>query len=237
MTRNPLRVCPRRLRGRRNGDWLRESSSGACPPSDARSALETGTGTSASLRSQSPFPGLRSTYGTDSNRLGLWDDATLKVAQGLYEGKLISYPRTGLRRLGNDMKAKVPEILGDLRTLKPSEIGKLDLLALAFTGRIVDDKKVNDHHTIIPTGKLSGSLSPGVQKVFDAVVTRLIAAFHSACVKEVTTVAGVPSRMPFRAKGVRVLEQGWTALYPRGKMDEAKDGEQELPALTGIDPG
>ena len=55
----PLRVCPRRLRGRRNGDWLRESSSGACPPSDARrrSALETGTGSVAKRRGQSPFPG------------------------------------------------------------------------------------------------------------------------------------------------------------------------------------
>ena len=61
----------------RNGDWLRESSSGACPPSDARSALETGTGTSAALRSQSPFPGLRSTYGTNSQIAWNWETPSI----------------------------------------------------------------------------------------------------------------------------------------------------------------
>jgi DNA topoisomerase-3 len=171
-----------------------------------------------------------------NRRFGLSADATLKAAQLLYEGKLISYPRTDSRYLGSDMKARVPEILDDLRPLKPGEIGKLDLAALAFTARIVDDKKVSDHHSIIPTGKLPGSLSPIAQKVFDAVLTRLIAAFYPACVKEVTTVSGVSSGVPFRAKGVRVLEPGWTALYPR-KTDETKDDEQDLPAFQPGESG
>jgi DNA topoisomerase-3 len=42
--------------------------------------------------------------------------------------------------------------------LKPVEIGRLDLQALAFTGRIINDKKVSDHHAIIPTGKQPGTL-------------------------------------------------------------------------------
>jgi DNA topoisomerase IA len=96
------------------------------------------------------------------------------------------------------------------------------LRALAFTGRIVDDAKVSDHHAIIPTGKRPGALAPAAQKVFDAVVTRLIAAFYPACVKEVTTVAGVSNGVPFRAKGVRVLEPGWTELYPRKTEDRRR---------------
>ena len=68
-----------------------------------------------------------------------------------------------------------------------------------------------------------GDLPPAAQKVFDAVVIRLIAAFYPACVKEVTTVAGVSNGVPFRARGVRVLEPGWTVLYPR-KDDDRKDG-------------
>ena len=85
-----------------------------------------------------------------NRRHGLSADATLKAAQSLYEAKLISYPRTDSRHVGSDMKAKIPGILEDLRPLKPIEIGKLDLNALAFTGRIVDDAKVGDHHAILP---------------------------------------------------------------------------------------
>ena len=134
------------------------------------------------------------------------------------------------------MRAEIPGILEDLRTIRPDEIGKLDLGALTFTGRIINDAKVGDHHAIIPTGKPPGALSPVGQKVYDAVVTRLIAAFYPACVKEVTTVAGVSNGVPFRARGVRVLEPGWTALYPR-KEDDKKDDEQELPEFRPGESG
>ncbi|HMB02279.1 MAG TPA: DNA topoisomerase, partial [Isosphaeraceae bacterium] len=164
-----------------------------------------------------------------NRRYGLSADATLKAAQGLYEGRVITYPRTDSRYLGSDLKGKIPGILDELRSLKPAEVGKLDLASLAFTGRIVDDKKVGDHHAIIPTGKRPGALSPGAQKVYDAVVVRLIAAFYPACVKEVTTVAGVSNGVPFRARGVRVLEPGWTALDPRKDDEKKGDDEQDLP--------
>ena len=91
-----------------------------------------------------------------NRRFGLSADATLKAAQSLYEAKLISYPRTDSRYLGNDLKAKIPGILDDLRPQKPDEIGGLDLDALPFSGRIIDDAKVSDHHAIIPTGKPPG---------------------------------------------------------------------------------
>ncbi|MGE3807625.1 MAG: DNA topoisomerase [Gemmataceae bacterium] len=149
-----------------------------------------------------------------NRRHGLSADATLKSAQALYEAKLITYPRTDSRYLTSDLKGQIPALLEELRPLKPDEIGRLDLRQLPFTGRIVDDSKVGDHHAIIPTGKRPGELAPAQQKVFDAVVTRLIAAFYPACLKEVTTVAGEANGVPFRARGVRVLERGWTVLYP-----------------------
>ena len=62
-----------------------------------------------------------------NRRYGMSADATLKAAQSLYENKLISYPRTDSRYLGKDMKGQIPGILEDLRTIKPDEIGKLDL--------------------------------------------------------------------------------------------------------------
>ncbi len=171
-----------------------------------------------------------------NRRYGMTADATLKVTQGLYEEKLLSYPRTDSRHLSSDMKEEVPEILSALRAMKPDEIGKLDLNALGFSGRIIDDRKVTDHHAIIPTGKPPGELSPAMSKVFDAVVTRLIAAFYPACVKEVTTVSGLSDGVPFRARGVRVMDPGWTALYPRTR-DDSEDDEQELPEFKAGEGG
>ena len=171
-----------------------------------------------------------------NRRYGMSADATLKAAQSLYEKKLISYPRTDSRYLTNDVKAQIPGILADLKPLKPAEIGRLTLQSLAFTGRIVNDAKVTDHHAIIPTGKEPGELSPSAQKVFDAVVTRLIAAFYPACVKEVTTVSATSNEVPFRAKGVRVLDPGWMVLYPR-KKDESKEKEEEEQELPEFLPG
>ena len=167
-----------------------------------------------------------------NRRHGMSADATLKAAQSLYEEKLLSYPRTDSRYLGSDMKEKVPEILSALRAMKPDEIWKLDLNALGFSGRIIDDRKVSDHHAIIPTGKRPGELSPVMSKVFDAVVTRLIAAFYPACVKEVTTVSGLSNGVPFRARGVRVLEPGWTALYP-ADSGRPEGGRAGAPRVQG----
>ncbi|MGC8643948.1 MAG: DNA topoisomerase, partial [Isosphaeraceae bacterium] len=152
------------------------------------------------------------------------------------EGKLITYPRTDSRYLSSDMRSKIPGILEGLRSIRPDEIGKLDLAALAFSGRIINDAKVGDHHAMIPTGKQPGALAPGAQKVYDAVLTRLIAVFYPACVKEVTTVAGVSDEVPFRARGVRVLDPGWTVLYPR-KHDDKEDDEQELPEFRPGESG
>ncbi len=172
-----------------------------------------------------------------NRRYGLSAADTLGAAQTLYEKKLITYPRTDSRYLGSDMKREIPDILRSLRAIRQEDIDRLDLLSLRFTGRIVDDKKVSDHHAIIPTGSLSGSLGVAEQKVFDAVVTRLIAAFYPPCEKEVTTVHAVSNGVPFRAKGYRVIEPGWTALYPRGKQDQGNGEDEESQTLPQFTPG
>ena len=65
----------------------------------------------------------------------------------------------------------------------------------------------------------------------------MIAVFYPACVKEVTTVNGTSNEVPFRAKGVRVLDPGWTVLYPRKDDDKKEDEDQELPEFRPGESG
>ncbi|MAF09151.1 DNA topoisomerase III [Candidatus Poribacteria bacterium] len=172
-----------------------------------------------------------------NRRHGLSASATLKAAQSLYEAKLITYPRTDSRYLSNDMKPAVRKALERLRDLKPDEIGRLNTASLTYTRRIVNDAKVTDHHAIIPTGKAPGALESAARKVFDAVLTRLIAVFYPACVKEITTVDGVSNGVAFQAEGARVLDAGWTVLYPAAPGGGENQDEQELPRFTPGESG
>ena len=168
-----------------------------------------------------------------NGRFKLSAAATLKIAQKLYEDKLITYPRTDSRYLTSDMRREIPAVLSDLRSVKPEAIERLDLDHIRFSGRIINDGKVTDHHAIIPTGRVPAGLTGTAAQVFDAVVTRFIAAFYPPCKKLRTTVDGVSNTVAFRAGGVRVLEPGWTILYPQPKKRaEGKEAEeQELPAF------
>lgn len=141
----------------------------------------------------------------EMNRLhNLSASDTLSAAQSLYEKKLITYPRTDSRYLTKDIEATIPGILRALSSLRPTEIAKLDLAKLSFSKRITDDKKVADHHAIIPTGTIPDQLTEIDQSLFDAISTRLIAAFYPPCSSQVTTVDATANQVPFRAKGVRV---------------------------------
>lgn len=165
-----------------------------------------------------------------NRRYALSAAETLQAAQSLYERKLITYPRTDSRYLSSDVKKDVPAILRRLQSIKADEIAKLNLDDLSFTRRIVNDKKVGDHHAVIPTGSIPGQLPQPQQRVFDAVVTRMIAAFYPPCRKEVTRVEGAANEVPFVARGIRIVSPGWTALYPQKQGDRDPEA-QPLPAF------
>ena len=210
---------------------------------DAQALLEQVTGHELEItkvdrrteRSQPPLLYDLTELQRDMNRrYGLSAADTLSIAQSLYEQKAITYPRTDSRFLSRDMQKKIPGILKSLEKRRPEEIGELDLGNLKFTARIINDRKVSDHHAIIPTGKAGTTLPAGSQRVYDAVVTRLIAVFYPPCTKEVTTVEGRSNRVVFQAKGVRVVDPGWTALYPRPSAPVDRQGgpDQPLPSFT-----
>lgn len=160
---------------------------------------------------------------------GLSAADTLAATQNLYESKLVTYPRTDSRYLSKDMKPRIPQILAQLKTFWPEPIAPLDLAKLSFTKRIIDDKKVTDHHAIIPTGMKPHNPGAHERLVYEAITIQMIAAFYPLCLKNITTVDGVSNKVKFQAKGTQVIEAGWTALFPKKAKKQASDDNQTLP--------
>ena len=87
----------------------------------------------------------------EANRLfGFTAKQTLDYAQQLYEKKLLTYPRTDSQYLTEDMGQTAQHLVSDLLGLLPFAQG-LDLTP--EVGRILNSKKVSDHHAIIPTSE------------------------------------------------------------------------------------
>jgi DNA topoisomerase-3 len=170
-----------------------------------------------------------------NKREGLSAADTLATMQKLYESKLVTYPRTDSRYLSEDMKSRIPGIFSQLKGLKDEDISRLQINNLPFTKRIIDDQKVTDHHAIIPTGVLPRNLSTREQQVYDAVLTQFIAAFYPPCVKRVTTANGQVEDVEFIAKGVQVIEPGWSLLFPSSRKKAKED--QILPAFEKNETG
>jgi DNA topoisomerase-3 len=168
---------------------------------------------------------------------GLSAADTLAATQSLYEKKLVTYPRTDSRYLSKDLKPRIPKILAQLKLLRPAEIEPLNLAKLPFTSRIIDDKKVTDHHAIIPTGVRPTRLGPNDELVYDVITTQFIAAFYPVCLKQVTTVDGVANGVKFQAKGTQISAPGWTVLFPKKKKGQDAADDQALPAFTKGETG
>jgi DNA topoisomerase-3 len=174
-----------------------------------------------------------------NQRYAMSAQVTLDVAQALYENKLITYPRTDSRHLPASMHGGVRQALASLSRDKSDAIDKLNLDKLAKSKRVFDDNKITDHHAIIPTGQLPNGLPPERRKVFDAIVTRLVAVFYPPCVKAVTIVDVQVAGFAFRARGTRIVDPGWTSLYPRKKPSKGGDhaDEQSLPVFERGESG
>ncbi len=125
-----------------------------------------------------------------NKKFGFSADETLQIIQNLYEKKLTTYPRVDTSFLPNDIYPKVP---GMLRGLVPYAALTAPLLAqgaLRKSSKVFNDKKITDHHAIIPTGEFgaASALSRNEKLVFDLVIRRFIAAFYPDCEYANTTV-------------------------------------------------
>lgn len=195
-----------------------------------------------------------------NKEFGLTAQEVLDTAQLLYEKhKLLTYPRTDSRYLSEDMKQTVydtmrsidvPPFQGAIAKLKAGGEIKLN-----FTKRIIDNKKITDHHAIIPTKKVPvlKSLNERERRLYQMVVKRFLAVFYPdhefQTIKVITLIEGET----FVSKGKTIKAEGWKWLYqkpenrvkpevetapggaqPPGGKDETNPGEDgEVEEMTG----
>ena len=150
-----------------------------------------------------------------NNRFNLSAEETLKTIQSLYEKKLCSYPRVDTTFLPTDIYPKIEEILKGLKvynSITEPLIGKL----IRKSKKVFNDKKVTDHHAIIPTGQNpSSGLSYNEKMVYDLITKRFIAAFYPDCTVSNTTVKGQSNTVLFKTSGKQILDLGWRIVYSK----------------------
>ncbi len=156
-----------------------------------------------------------------NTKFGYTADETLKTVQKLYEQKVVTYPRVDTTFLPNDIYPKVHGVLEKL-----TEYSQLTQPLLGKTIRkstkVFNDKKVTDHHAIIPTG-VQNYLDAHHQKVYDIIVKRFIAVFYDDCEVDNTTVIGKADDVTFKTTGKEIKEKGWRVVFENSNSPEKED--------------
>ena len=167
----------------------------------------------------------------DANRLlGFTAQQTLDYTQSLYEKKLVTYPRTDSRYLTDDMAGMLPGLVAMVQ--KKCSICP-DVPAPVNAAQVINNKKVSDHHAIIPTKTLAGAdlseLPGGEKAVLELVVLRLVCAVGEPYRYLESVMELDCAGHTFKAKGKSVISPGWKAYA--GKQDEKEEPAAELPVL------
>ncbi len=192
-----------------------------------------------------------------NKKFGMSAENTLNTIQTLYERKLTTYPRVDTQYLSNDVYAKCGGVMNGLYKTKVGDVApyaekvkELSGKPLSKPKRVFDDKKVTDHHAIIPTGVVPQGLTDEEWKVYNLVALRFIAAFYPDCTFASTTVKGEVqpeegSAIAFKATGKTILDEGWKGVYretqtevkaEESKIEEGKE-ESEVQSLPSFRKG
>ena len=181
-----------------------------------------------------------------NKKFSLSADDTLKIIQSLYEKHVTTYPRVDTTYLSDDIYPKVPATLQGIKDYFPLVTPLLSLKAdgkkgtdsLPKSKKVFDNKKVTDHHAIIPTGQRPDNLSELERKVYNLVALRFIAAFYPDCEVSNTTVLAKAGDIDFKVTGRQILKMGWREVFAKEKQeDEPQEEQKSLPAFVKGESG
>jgi DNA topoisomerase III len=155
-----------------------------------------------------------------NKKYGFSADETLKNVQSLYEKKIVTYPRVDTTYLSEDIYPKVEGILRNMQYYKRFTEPLLQQ-PIPKSKTVFDDKKVTDHHAIIPTGVHPSGISPTENQIYDLIAKRFVAVFYPECKVSNTTVLGKVGTLVFKATGKQILEPGWRVVYEEARAEIA----------------
>ncbi|MEK3973571.1 type IA DNA topoisomerase [Psychrobacillus sp. FSL K6-1267] len=175
-----------------------------------------------------------STLQATANRLWKISPANvLKTMQGLYEKKLVTYPRTDSRHITPNEFAYIVGQVEDYQRLinQPFPIA-----SRSPKKRYVDSSKVQEHYAIIPTKKIPSpsvlaKLSPMERNLYEEIVRTTLGMFHTDYLYTETKVTTDVNGLLFFTTGKTEVDKGWKALFVRSSNEKEKE-EPTLPPLT-----
>ena len=179
----------------------------------------------------------------DANRLlGYTAQQTLDYLQNLYEKKLCTYPRTDSRYLTSDMAEGLPVLVNLVANAMTFRKG---IAISCDAGAVINDKRVTDHHAVIPTRNIQNAdlsgLPVGERAVLELVALRLLCAVAQPHTYAETSVTVECAGVEFSAKGRTVKHPGWRALdaayCANLKNTPEPDKETESKALPELTEG
>ena len=172
-----------------------------------------------------------------NKKYGMTSDVTLQTIQSLYEKKYTTYPRVDTTFLSDDIYPKCEGILKGMRDYAPL-IAPLMGKPLVKSKKVFDNKKVTDHHAIIPTGVHPQALTENEKKVYNLVATHFIAIFYPECKFSTTTVLGESGGVTFKATGKVITDPGWRVVFAGEPADNDKEEKNEaMPAFVKGESG
>jgi DNA topoisomerase-3 len=172
-----------------------------------------------------------------NSRFGLSAKRTLQLAQRLYEHhKVLTYPRTDSRYLPEDTIPAVKRALEKVEepTLKKHAALLLEKGWLVKTGKVFNNKKVSDHHAIIPTGASTAKLDEMELKLYHMVAQRLVAVFYPVARFDVTTRITTVAGEHFKSDGKVLTDPGWLAVYGKKVISEDEEDDKSLAPVATL---
>lgn len=172
----------------------------------------------------------------DGNQyFGLTATETLNATQSLYEKKLVTYPRTDSQFITDDMHETVEQLIP-----RVADFLKLPLEHQPNSKILINNKKVTDHHAILPTAEISSlnfeTLAKNECFILKLIASRLIFATAPRHQYAETIVSASCSGYVFKAKGKTVVDAGWKELESSFKkvmlIKENKKEDVVLPEIN-----
>ncbi|MBE8719755.1 type IA DNA topoisomerase [Sphingobacterium pedocola] len=167
----------------------------------------------------------------DANKkFGYSADQTLSIAQTLYEKKVITYPRTGSRYIGEDVFENIEELFQHLADTAEESIAAIsrNLIGAKLNKRSVDDKKVTDHHALLVTEEKPGPMVKEQQNIYNMIAKRMVESFSEICLKDITTVTIDAHGVELIAKGTVIRQFGWRLSADQVELpDEDKNADDQ----------